>query len=64
MSVFGFATIRGICDYVDSYKNDGWHNYALAIAAAIAKEVLSIIPLLMVVAITRTMDEAIKDKEG
>jgi nucleoside phosphorylase len=50
MNVFGCATIRGICDYADSHKNDGWHKYASAVAAAAAKEVLSIIPPPMVVA--------------
>lgn len=29
--------IRGICDYADSHKNDDWHNYAAATAAAYAK---------------------------
>jgi nucleoside phosphorylase len=50
MNVFGCATIRGICDYADSHKNDGWHKYASAVAAAAAKEVLSIIPPPVVVA--------------
>jgi nucleoside phosphorylase len=50
MNVFGCATIRGICDYADSHKNDGWHKHASAVAAAAAKEVLSIIPLPKVVA--------------
>jgi nucleoside phosphorylase len=50
MNVFGCATIRGICDYADSHKNDGWHKYASAVAAAAAKEVLSIIPPPMLVA--------------
>ena len=45
MNVFGCATIRGICDYADSHKNDGWHKYASAAAAAVAKEILSIILL-------------------
>lgn len=44
MNIFGCATIRGICDYADSHKNDGWQKYAAAVAAAAAKEVLSIIP--------------------
>ncbi|KIM96568.1 hypothetical protein OIDMADRAFT_132294, partial [Oidiodendron maius Zn] len=44
MNVFGCATIRGICDYADSHKNDGWQNYAAATAAACAREVLEIIP--------------------
>lgn len=29
--------IRGICDYADSHKNDEWHNYAAATAAAYTK---------------------------
>ncbi|KAL6825941.1 hypothetical protein J3E69DRAFT_279665 [Trichoderma sp. SZMC 28015] len=29
--------IRGICDYADSHKNDDWHNYAAASAAAYMK---------------------------
>ncbi|KAL3461013.1 nucleoside phosphorylase domain-containing protein [Aspergillus heterothallicus] len=29
--------IRGICDYADSHKNDHWHNYAAATAAAYTK---------------------------
>ncbi|KAL0258664.1 hypothetical protein SLS55_006163 [Diplodia seriata] len=32
--------IRGICDYADSHKNDLWRNYAAAVAAAYAKELL------------------------
>ncbi|UKZ80338.1 hypothetical protein TrVFT333_008096 [Trichoderma virens FT-333] len=30
----GCLVIRGICDYADSHKNDDWHNYAAATAAA------------------------------
>ncbi|KAF4612495.1 hypothetical protein G7Y89_g15595 [Cudoniella acicularis] len=45
INVFGCATIRGICDYADSHKNDDWHKYASATAATVAKEVLGIIPL-------------------
>jgi nucleoside phosphorylase len=43
MDVFGCATIRGICDYADSHKNDDWQWYAAAAAAAVAKEVLGLI---------------------
>ncbi|KAI1608410.1 nucleoside phosphorylase domain-containing protein [Exophiala viscosa] len=32
--------VRGICDYADSHKNDTWHKYAAATAAAFAKELL------------------------
>src|ERR1700722_18329799 len=49
MSVFGCATVRGICDYVDSHKNDGWQAYTAAAAAAIAKGILKIVPVSMVI---------------
>jgi nucleoside phosphorylase len=55
MDIFGCATIRGICDYADSHKNDGWHKYASAAAAAIAKEVLEIIPVPLVLAAPLTV---------
>jgi nucleoside phosphorylase len=54
MNIFGCATVRGICNYADSHKNDGWHKYASATAAAVAKEVLGIIPVAMVVAAPST----------
>ncbi|KAI1111658.1 hypothetical protein F5Y14DRAFT_424372 [Nemania sp. NC0429] len=44
MDMFGCATIRGICDYADSHKNDAWQLYAAATAAACAKHALQIIP--------------------
>ncbi|KAK6342227.1 hypothetical protein TWF730_001705 [Orbilia blumenaviensis] len=33
--------IRGICDYADTHKNDGWQGYAAMTAAAYAKNLLS-----------------------
>jgi nucleoside phosphorylase len=54
MDIFGYATIRGTCDYADSHKNDGWQMYASATAAAVAKEVLEIIPVAMLVAASPT----------
>ncbi|KAJ9304135.1 hypothetical protein DTO217A2_6352 [Paecilomyces variotii] len=39
-------TIRGICDYSDSHKNDRWHGYAAAVAAVYAKALLEIMPSL------------------
>jgi hypothetical protein len=39
-----FGDSGGRCDYADSHKNDVWHRYAAATAAAYAKEFLSIIP--------------------
>ena len=63
MNNFPCLVIRGICDYADSHKNKSWQPYAAATAAACAKELLSIIPVAEV-AKTRTVDEAIKGKEG
>lgn len=41
MTEFSCLVIRGISDYADSHKNDGWQHYAAAAAAACAKELLS-----------------------
>ncbi|RAH39858.1 uncharacterized protein BO95DRAFT_489014 [Aspergillus brunneoviolaceus CBS 621.78] len=41
MNDFRCIVIRGISDYADSHKNDVWHPYAAAAAAAVAKELLS-----------------------
>lgn len=40
---FSCIVIRGISDYADSHKNDTWHRYAAAAAAACAKELLFIL---------------------
>ncbi|PWY94173.1 purine and uridine phosphorylase [Aspergillus sclerotioniger CBS 115572] len=40
MNQFQCVVIRGIADYCDSHKNDAWHAYAAAAAAALAKEIL------------------------
>ncbi|KAL3478351.1 purine and uridine phosphorylase [Aspergillus californicus] len=45
MDNFNCLVIRGICDYADSHKNKLWQPYAAAVAAAYAKELLSVIPL-------------------
>ncbi|KAK7212205.1 hypothetical protein V2G26_019383 [Clonostachys chloroleuca] len=42
MNNFPCLVIRGISDYADSHKNDRWHRYAAAAAAACAKEFLSV----------------------
>jgi hypothetical protein len=34
------GVVRGVCDYADEYKNDDWHSYAAAVAAAYAKAIL------------------------
>ncbi|UQC85448.1 pfs domain-containing protein [Colletotrichum lupini] len=39
---FPCLVVRGVCDYADSYKNDRWQNYAAIVAAAYAKELLSV----------------------
>jgi nucleoside phosphorylase len=42
---FPCVVIRGICDYSDTHKNDIWQGYAAATAAAYAKELLHVIPV-------------------
>ncbi|KAL6230208.1 nucleoside phosphorylase domain-containing protein [Aspergillus navahoensis] len=40
MDVIPCLVIRGICDYADTHKHDGWHRYAAAVAAAYGKAIL------------------------
>ncbi|KAL7934323.1 nucleoside phosphorylase domain-containing protein [Trichoderma chlorosporum] len=40
MNDFPCFVVRGICDYADSGKNKNWQEYAAAVAAAFAKEIL------------------------
>jgi len=40
MNTFPCLVVRGISDYCDKHKNDGWHRYASATAAAYCKWVL------------------------
>ncbi|KAJ6084280.1 hypothetical protein N7486_011080 [Penicillium sp. IBT 16267x] len=42
---FPCIVIRGISDYCDSHKNDVWHGYAAAAAAAYARELLIHMPV-------------------
>lgn len=44
MDTFPCLVIRGISDYSDSHKNKQWQPYAAVVAAAYAKELLSIVP--------------------
>jgi nucleoside phosphorylase len=44
MNDFPCIIIRGICDYADSHKNKDWQEHAAAVAAAFAKELLSVVP--------------------
>lgn len=55
MSAFPGLIIRGICDYADSHKNKKWQPYAAVTAAAVAKEILSILPTAQV-AVTEETD--------
>jgi nucleoside phosphorylase len=57
MNRFPCLVIRGICDYADSHKNQAWQAYAAGVAAAYAKEVLSVIPATEVTE-THTIEEA------
>ena len=41
---FPCVVIRGICDYAVSHKNKNWQEHAAAVAAAFAKELLSVVP--------------------
>ncbi|QYT04653.1 ANK_REP_REGION domain-containing protein [Trichoderma simmonsii] len=45
MNDFPCLVVRGICDYADSNKNKDWQEYAAAVAAAYAKEVLSVLQI-------------------
>ncbi|KAI9654505.1 MAG: hypothetical protein M1821_006595 [Bathelium mastoideum] len=44
MNSFPCLVIRGICDYSDTHKNKEWQPFAAAVAAAYAKELLSVVP--------------------
>lgn len=48
MNEFPCLVIRGICDYSDSHKNKTWQPYAARVAAAYAKELLSVIPYMKI----------------
>ncbi|PNP51614.1 hypothetical protein THARTR1_07731 [Trichoderma harzianum] len=39
------VVIRGICDYADAHKNKQWQEYAAAVAAAYAKELITTLPV-------------------
>ncbi|KAK6344679.1 hypothetical protein TWF718_006637 [Orbilia javanica] len=44
MNTLECLVIRGICDYADSHKNKNWQPYAARMAAAYARELISLIP--------------------
>ncbi|KAK1992428.1 purine and uridine phosphorylase [Colletotrichum falcatum] len=45
LSDFPCMVIRGIFDYCDSHKNDQWHGYAAAVAAAYARQLFFHMPI-------------------
>ena len=42
MDDFPCLVIRGICEYADTHKDKRWQPYAVAVAAAYAKELLCV----------------------
>jgi len=42
---FPYIVIRGISDYCDSHKNNQWHGYAAAVAAAYARQLFFHMPI-------------------
>ena len=48
MDVLPCLIIRGICDYSDSHKSKGWQRYAAVTAAAYARELLGVLPVVAV----------------
>ncbi|KAK1633648.1 ankyrin repeat protein [Colletotrichum phormii] len=42
---FPCLVVRGISDYCDSHKNDDWHGYAAAVAAAYARQLFFHLPV-------------------
>ncbi|CAG9997125.1 unnamed protein product [Clonostachys byssicola] len=45
MDVLPCLPIRGICDYSDSHKSKAWQRYAAFAAAALARDLLGVLPL-------------------
>lgn len=60
MNNFPCLVVRGISDYSDSHKNDGWQRYAAATAAAFTKELLNHLAPTKV-AQTQTISQAMGD---
>ncbi|PVH92343.1 purine and uridine phosphorylase [Periconia macrospinosa] len=63
MNSFPCLVVRGICDYADSHKNKQWQAYAAGVAAAYAREVLSMIPAPEMVE-TLTAEQAMYSADG
>lgn len=41
----GYLVVRGICDYCDSNKGDGWQQYAAIVAAGYARALIESLPV-------------------
>jgi nucleoside phosphorylase len=48
MNDFPCLVIRGVSDYCDAHKNNIWHGYAAAVAAAYARELFFHMPINLV----------------
>lgn len=48
MNEFPCVVIRGICGYADAHKNKKWQEYAAAVAAAYAKELITTLPVTII----------------
>lgn len=60
MNRFPCLVVRGISDYADSHKSDGWQGYAAGVAAAYAKDLLMVLPPSSV-ASTPTIEESMRE---
>lgn len=60
MNNYPCLVIRGICNYADSHKNKEWKGYAATVAAAYAKELLSVTPVIRIDQ-TRTVEDTLLD---
>lgn len=47
MNLIPCLVIRGVCDYCDSHKNKEWQGYAALTAAAYARLLLSVVPVVL-----------------
>jgi nucleoside phosphorylase len=63
MDNFPCLVIRGICDYADSHKSKRWQEYAAAVAAAYAKELLYVIPKAQVVNVSLATQTAVYSRD-
>ncbi|KXJ87851.1 hypothetical protein Micbo1qcDRAFT_98608, partial [Microdochium bolleyi] len=58
-----FLVIRGVCDYANSHKNKQWQPYSAAVAAACAKEIISLMQPSKTIGDQGTKSRAVADGE-